>query len=438
MKRVIVVGSGLAGLSAGYRLHEHGWQVTVLESLDRVGGRVLSEADDGFLFDVGPTIVTDKYAEYLKLVSDVGLSGKIVDCPTQMAVVKGDDLHLLDTSRPMRSFGSTKLLPTRAKFRLMANGLRLIRPMSGMRPHDVSNRLRYDEESIETFINRVFGSELNDLLLEGLTRTMTTSSPDQASVIEFFAGASLASGKMQTLVGGLQLLPVTLAAALQVRLNSPVSAVSHSPHGVEVEFTDATGQLIREQADVCVIATPFRTAAAIYPPVQESGAELLDATHDAGCYSLQLAYDRHTEKEPFLVMVPTAASPEIGTLFLEHVKAPDRAPAGTSLITAFFPLGSSIDTSEWSDDRLIATARELVERLFPELSGRFRTAHLTRWPYAAHKGNVGYYRALQRFLDSHPPDDAVRLAGDYMATSGQETAVVTGLNAAKKILAQTV
>ena len=45
MKPVVVVGSGLAGLSAGYRLRERGWQVTVFEALGRVGGRVLSESD---------------------------------------------------------------------------------------------------------------------------------------------------------------------------------------------------------------------------------------------------------------------------------------------------------------------------------------------------------------------------------------------------------
>ena len=48
MKRVVVVGSGLAGLSAGYRLRERGWQVTVFEAQGRVGGRVLSESEDGF------------------------------------------------------------------------------------------------------------------------------------------------------------------------------------------------------------------------------------------------------------------------------------------------------------------------------------------------------------------------------------------------------
>jgi protoporphyrinogen oxidase len=435
MKRVIVVGSGLAGLSAGYRLHQQGWQVTVFESLDRVGGRVHSKCEDGFLLDVGPTIVTDRYTEYLKLVQDVGLSSQLVDCPPEMAVVKGDELHLLDTRKPLRSFLTTTLLPARAKVRLVASGLRLIRPMYRMRPHDVSNRVQYDIQSIDTYINRVFGRELNHLFLEGLTRTMTTSSPDRASVIEFFAGAALASGKMQTIEGGLQLLPIRLAAELDVRLSSPVTAVLRTEDGVEVHGQDTAGRLIQEQATACVIATPFRAAADMYPALKSSGADLLEATQQAGCYSMQLTYSRRTEKAPFLVMVPTIASPEIGTLFLEHVKAADRAPAGTSLITAFFPLGSGVDVSAWSDDRLTTAARELIERLFPELRGHFRTSHITRWSYAAHQGNVGYYKALQRFLDRHPADDPVQVAGDYMATSGQETAVVAGVRAVDRILA---
>jgi oxygen-dependent protoporphyrinogen oxidase len=212
MKRVIVVGSGLAGLSAGYRLHQQGCRVTVLESLGRVGGRVLSQSADGFLFDAGPTIVTDKYTEYMKLVRDVGLADQLVECPTEMGVVRGNELHVLDTRKPLRWFLTTNLLPARAKLRLVANGPRMLRPLFRMDPSDVSNRVQYDTQSIKTYLDRVFGREVNDLFLEGLTRTMTTSSQDQASVIEFFAGAALASGTMQTLKGGLQILPLRLAA----------------------------------------------------------------------------------------------------------------------------------------------------------------------------------------------------------------------------------
>jgi protoporphyrinogen/coproporphyrinogen III oxidase len=211
MKSVVVVGGGLAGLSAGYRLHERGCHVTVFESLNHVGGRVLSESEDGFLFDVGPTIVTDNYTEYMKLVRDVGLTDKVVNCASEIAVIQGDYLHILDTRKPLRALLTTKLLPPAAKLRLMARGLRLIKPLYGMNPYDLSNRVQYDVESIEAYIDRVFGSELNDLILDGVTRSMVTSSPGEASVVGFLAGAITASGKMQTLKGGLQLLPSTLA-----------------------------------------------------------------------------------------------------------------------------------------------------------------------------------------------------------------------------------
>ncbi len=77
-------------------------------------GGCCSESEDGFVFDVGPVIVTDKYTEYMKLVRDVGLSDQVVDCATEMAVVNGDELHILDTGKPVRSFLTTKLLPARA------------------------------------------------------------------------------------------------------------------------------------------------------------------------------------------------------------------------------------------------------------------------------------------------------------------------------------
>jgi oxygen-dependent protoporphyrinogen oxidase len=246
---------------------------------------------------------------------------------------------------------------------------------------------------------------------------MTTSSRDRASVIELFAGAAIASGKLQTIKGGLQRVPMLVAAQLDVRLNSPVTNVRRTEHGIEVEYLSPSGTTAHEKADACVIATRFQDAVAIYPKLKEPGVDLLNATKDSGCYSIQLTYARRTEKEPFLVMVSTASSPEVGTLFLEHVKAPDRAPAGASLITAFIPIQSRTDLSEWSDDRLIRVARDLTERRFPELGGHFSAARLTHWSYASHRGEVGYYAALQRFFDSYPADEPVQVAGDYLSTS---------------------
>ena len=54
----VVVGSGFGGLAAAIRLGARGWQVTVVEQLDRPGGRAYVHRQDGFTFDAGPTIIT--------------------------------------------------------------------------------------------------------------------------------------------------------------------------------------------------------------------------------------------------------------------------------------------------------------------------------------------------------------------------------------------
>jgi len=56
--KAIVIGAGLGGLAAAMRLGAKGYQVTVLDKLDTVGGRGSSITQDGHRFDLGPTIVT--------------------------------------------------------------------------------------------------------------------------------------------------------------------------------------------------------------------------------------------------------------------------------------------------------------------------------------------------------------------------------------------
>lgn len=54
----IVIGSGFGGLAAAVRLGARGYRVSVLEKLDKPGGRAYVFEDDGFIFDAGPTIIT--------------------------------------------------------------------------------------------------------------------------------------------------------------------------------------------------------------------------------------------------------------------------------------------------------------------------------------------------------------------------------------------
>jgi len=64
---IIVVGAGLAGLAAARHLQNAGQNVLVLESSDRVGGRVTSDEVDGFILDRGFQVINPKYPEVIAL-----------------------------------------------------------------------------------------------------------------------------------------------------------------------------------------------------------------------------------------------------------------------------------------------------------------------------------------------------------------------------------
>ena len=56
-----VVGAGFGGLALAIRLQAGGTQTTLLEKRDKPGGRAYVYEDQGFVFDAGPTVITDPY-----------------------------------------------------------------------------------------------------------------------------------------------------------------------------------------------------------------------------------------------------------------------------------------------------------------------------------------------------------------------------------------
>jgi len=61
-KRAAVIGSGFGGLSLAIRLQAAGFDTTILEKRDKPGGRAYVYEDKGFIFDGGPTVITDPSA----------------------------------------------------------------------------------------------------------------------------------------------------------------------------------------------------------------------------------------------------------------------------------------------------------------------------------------------------------------------------------------
>ena len=59
MTKAVVIGSGFGGLALAVRLQSAGFETTLVEARDKPGGRAYVYEDDGFVFDAGPTVITD-------------------------------------------------------------------------------------------------------------------------------------------------------------------------------------------------------------------------------------------------------------------------------------------------------------------------------------------------------------------------------------------
>ena len=69
----VVIGGGIAGLTAGWSLSQAGWDVRVLESGDRVGGAMQTEREGGYLIEHGPNTALESDPRITQLISSLGL-----------------------------------------------------------------------------------------------------------------------------------------------------------------------------------------------------------------------------------------------------------------------------------------------------------------------------------------------------------------------------
>ena len=57
-KKIIIIGSGIAGLASAIRLSSHGYSVVVFESNTCIGGKISEINENGYRFDTGPSLFT--------------------------------------------------------------------------------------------------------------------------------------------------------------------------------------------------------------------------------------------------------------------------------------------------------------------------------------------------------------------------------------------
>lgn len=434
MKTAIVVGSGLAGLTAGYRLKQAGYQVTVLEKADRICGRVITFEKNGYLVDGCATSISEAYVDYVELLKEVGLGDRLTNASNVFGVTRNGEVHYVDGLKPISSFLGTKLMTWTEKIRFIVGAMKLKKYMQGVVLADPGPSAKYDNRTIEDIVIECFGQAMNDLLMDPIMRVVTFGDYRETTAIELFTGLVSASGRYLNVRGGLETLPRELAKHVTVKLNSPARNVEKKGNQVEVTY-DESGASKTQTVDACIITSTFPIAAELCPQLAAEAPVLAQQKAFASSFVVHLGYAAKTLTNPAAIAFPRTDFPDNPAIFLDHNKAPDRAPPGHSLFTIYYCPEAVPKVKAWPEEKVIEHSRSIVEKFFPELTGHLDMSNIKFAPYGSHLAPPGHFKAVQELYDHHSAADPIQVGGDYLSLPSQETAVGQGNRAARRVIA---
>lgn len=433
---VIVIGAGVAGLTAAYRLTAAGLEVTVLEQAGQVGGRMSTLTRDGYRVDLGASLLPVSYKQMLALIRDAGLTGEITPTSSLFGLVRDGTVHRFQA-------GKVSALPAvplsaRSKLALSKAVLDCVRLGGRLDWYDLSRALAADGESAPQYAQRRLNQEIFDYLIEPTCASMTLNAAEDNSAASFlfFVRRVLATRGLFSSPDGIDFLPRGLARHVRdVRLRTTAVAVAPCAAGVTVTWQQAGGPQQTSEAAACVLAVPAPQAASLYQGWTPDQREFLTSVRYGRCVNVSVALSRPPAEPACFLLTPRAEQPHLAAVVLEHNKAPGRAPDGRGLVTGYWRQAWSDSRAGLDDAELSAAALDTLGTALPHLVTDVEWTHVQRWNPSIAVNFPGHLAALRRFTRSLDPASPVQPAGDYFSGTTTNSSLCSGERAAQRVLA---
>ncbi len=404
----VVVGAGLAGLCAARHLTANGVDVVVLEAEDVVGGRVRTDALDGFLIDRGFQLYNPAYPEGRRMLDHDALD--LRPLTRGVLVAQGSRRWRLadPRSEPRWAFDAA-----RSRLGSPLDYLRFARwalTLARTRPAVIVGRpdSTAGEELAELgFSDRFVGSVLRRFL------TGVFLEPDLVTSRRFLdlVVRSFVRGTPSLPGAGMGAIPHQLAARLPdgvVRLSTPAVEVS----GTHVATSDAS-----IAARAVIVATDPATAGRLLPDVKAPPMRSVTTWYHA------VRGDDVTERRGVLVVDADQEAPLVNSVAVSNA-ARTYAPPGWTLVSSS-ALG--VDTSSAMERRV----RHHLARLHQTATTDWELVTVT--PVAEALPAMPAPHAFRRPVTL---GDGQFVAGDHRDSASIQGAMVSGRRAAQAVLAE--
>ena len=446
--RAIVIGGGITGLVAAYRLQQAGVRVTLLEKTSRVGGCIRTVRQDGFIMEDGPDSFVAKKPAARLLCEELGLTlQRTIPQPHRAYILRRGELYPLPDGFsglvPSRlgPVLRTPLLSARGKLRLLMD---LVIPP----------RRSDEDESVASFFRRRIGREAYQELVEPLIGGISGGDPEALSLMAAFPQlreAEMERGRLMHnlnskltgedaflgIDGGMETLPEALAGRLKdVRCGTPVAAVDRVEcAGYRVYL--AGGDVL--EASWILVATPANAAAGILRSLDAEIAGHLAAFQYGSVNVAHLVFNVKDVARPLDshgYIVPGNEGRSVVACTWASAKFSGRAPAGQVLFRLFIKRTFSDGPDSGEDSAVLnAAQREVWQTLGISAPPVFGRAH--QWNNVMPRYSLGHLARLARVSRLLKPFPGLELIGTLFQGIGIPDRIEEGRRAAQHILRNT-
>ena len=462
--RVAVIGAGIAGLTAAFRLQLAGAEPVVFEAQARAGGVIGTERTEGFLVEFGANSIQAANPVLDALIRDAGLESDRL--PASKTARKR---YIVRGGKPVAAPSSPADLVKGPLFSARARRRALREPF-------IPKSHPTEEESVADFARRRFGPEVLDYGMDPFVAGVYGGDPERLAIRHAFpdiwrmeqeSGSIVRAllrgrkGKKNRMAGGmfsfrkgLGQLPEALSDALgdRLRLSTPVRRLERQgPRWIVSGDRLMSGNeqtTWSETFDAVVYAAPLHALASIALP-EGPPLESLTRVVYAPLAVTALGFRREHVGHPldgFGMLVPSVERSVriLGTLFTSSIFSgipsasstvrsdAARAPAGHVLLTTMIggmrnPALASLPEKE-AYDLVLSDLRRLLN-----ISGEPVFRWHTAWERAVPQYNIGYgttLAAMERLEAAWP---GWFMAGNYRMGVSIGDAAKSGEQAAQRV-----
>lgn len=425
----IIIGAGIAGLTAAFQLKKAGIQTLILDENDYVGGRMFTIDWEGFRVDGGAKFVTTSDRFLLDMVRELSLEGELVKSKEGLitTIYRNGKMHSANfLSIPSYLGWSGVSLGARlAMLKLIPHFLSVA---SLKNPYHLEQAPGKDDEvTFEEFFKTRISEEMFEWWAIPMFETMCSYHGYDVSRKAFLAlMVSYLNADSVTFKTGIGALPEAMAKQLNVELQAKVTRIDLYPDGSGGTVTyikNGTSHTI--SGNLIVVAIPGNHVLELFAEPRPAWQRFFPKVHYApGALQYHVC---ETDFQPPVegTFIPRSLGLPINAMGFECYKD------GRWLMLTD-PSVSLYPTRE-PDEVLIERAIQVMVGIFPQLKGTFKAYKIFHWDGKVPAFRPGYLQALSDFW-ADPQEGPVYFCGDYFAGPSTGGALYTGKEAAERVL----